>query len=64
MTFPPLNFSASTSQRADSGASSSVGYAGGQSFTFGGINTPSPWPWIIGLAVGGLAFYWFFFRRK
>lgn len=60
----PLQLSASTSQRADSGASFGFGDIGGARFSFGGIAAPSAWPWILGIAAGALAFYWFFLRDK
>lgn len=60
----PLQLSASTSQRADSGASLGFGDIGGARFSFGGIAPASAWPWVIGIAAGALAFYWFFLREK
>lgn len=60
----PLQLSASTSQRADSGGDVLFGDISGARFNFGGIAAPSAWPWVVGIAAGALAFYWFFLRDK
>lgn len=52
----PLNLSASTSQRASSGATLGNTRGGGAQFHFGGINDSPGGNWLwIGLAVAGLA---------